>query len=386
MNAKKVGLFLLQKMEEQAMAPEAKAALLLLEHAPDSDPRVLGATIEILEEMRKRKTMPVFVASALDLLIEHQKNPMRSVEVETAHTKRRKSKSRSISSHDSEYEDEEEDVGVVDEEEEEEEEESDAEHHWSAASDDEEEQESIVESSDSDNKRKRKEPDRFRHEDFEDDNSGDKGVDIGVDNPSNGILDALSRCLKVLDSEGYDEMCAKVNWWHKYFGAALKGVEDGCGRTGNAEFIREYIRIPCFKRANITFKAISVVKGTCALCNGTHECSVEMRLSAGAVAAAPATGTVSAPVVIEDEPGAVVAVVLGSPTEPSVPPKDKEEEDGDRFFLLGAYCGTLANRLLEFYMCLRDHNSFENRRKKFQALKNKLAAVVEAHSDKRRKI
>lgn len=386
MNAKKVGLFLLKKMEEATMAPEAKAALLLLEHAPESDPRVLGVTIEILEQMKKHKTMPVFVASALDLLIEHQKNPVES-------PKRKRGKSKSISSYDSDYEEDEqqeEDEEEINEEEEEEE--SDAENHWSAASDDdEEEQESIVESSDGDkekvNKRKRKEPDRFRHEDFEDDNSADKGIDIGVDNPSNGMLDALSRCLKVLDHEGYDE-CAKQNWWHKYFGSALKGVEDGCGRNGNAEFIQECIRIPCFERRRISFKDVSIGKGTCALCNGTHECSVEMRigttlLAAPVAAAATIVGsTITAPVIIEDD--ASVAPTGG----PSVPSKDKEEEEEeeDKIFLLGAYCTTLTKRLLDFYICLRDHNSFENRRKKFQALKNKLAAVVEAHSEKRRKI
>lgn len=182
-------------------------------------------------------------------------------------------------------------------------------------------------------KRERRGPARFDEEDFEG-NSRDEGVDLGIAKPTKMQQSRLGRCLKTLEFDGY-EKASKMLFWRQNFGDQLKSVEEGCGLTGNPDFIREYLREPCFEHKIIAFEAVSPsVKKKCGMCNGVHECSV----------------------------------LLGVTDKPSL--------------LLGSYCASLAKKLLEFYMSLRNHKTLGTLSDKFETFKRNLAGVTEAHAAK----
>lgn len=182
-------------------------------------------------------------------------------------------------------------------------------------------------------KRERRGPARFDEEDFEG-NSRDEGVDLGIAKPTKTQQSRLGSYLKTLEFDGY-EKASKMLFWRQNFGDQLKSVEEGCGLTGNPDFIREYLREPCFERKIIAFEAVSPsVKKKCGMCNGVHECSV----------------------------------LLGVTDKPSL--------------LLGSYCASLAKKLLEFYMSLRNHKTLGTLSDKFETFKRNLAGVTEAHAAK----
>lgn len=182
-------------------------------------------------------------------------------------------------------------------------------------------------------KRERRGPARFDEEDFEG-NSRDEGVDLGIAKPTKTQQSRLGSYLKTLEFDGY-EKASKMLFWRQNFGDQLKSVEEGCGLTGNPDFIREYLREPCFERKIIAFEAVSPsVKKKCGMCNGVHECSV----------------------------------LLGVTDKPSL--------------LLGSYCASLAKKLLEFYMSLRNHKTLGTLSDKFETFKRNLASVTEAHAAK----
>lgn len=380
MNTENVALFLLEKLKEP-VATELKAALLLLKHCPKNTD-ALDTVIKLLTQMHEIEKVPK-AATVLELLREQasialavpHEAPVEMTNVPVEALKKQRRSTKEEEEKEEEEEEDEDQLASFYEQSSEEEETSDSE-QWSVTpTDEEEEQEEEEEtrprgaspqgiivisdnSSGGENKRKRQRPERFRHEDFEDDNSADKGEDIGTDKPSNGILSALSRCLKVYDDEGYDAL-STTSWWDSHFGALLKGVEDGCGRSGNADFIKEKLRDPCLANIGVTFEEFSPHrKANCSMCNGTHECSVRLI----PIAASPA---------------------LAAGAGEMIPPKDKEEESPS--ILLGAYCADVSKKLYAFYQCLRDHDSLNSRREKYQKLKQCLSAVVEAHAAKRRK-